>query len=73
MQADGSLLPSEFALVHACREGKRGGGAKRKLSVRDRLQRKLLTGRAARTAAGELMHTDAETYKDTMHNRWAEV
>ncbi len=59
--------------VHASRGGRKGAGAKRKLGVRDRLQRKLLTGRAARTAAGELMHGDAEAYKDSMHNRWAEV
>ncbi len=48
-------------------------GVKRKLGVRDRLARKLLSGRAAAATAGELAAADAESHRDRMSNRWEEV
>ncbi|EIE18629.1 hypothetical protein COCSUDRAFT_45128 [Coccomyxa subellipsoidea C-169] len=56
----------------ASRNG-RTTGVKRKLGVRDRLARKLLSGRAAAATAGELAAADAESHRDRMSNRWEEV
>lgn len=53
--------------------GGRTTGAKRKLGVRERLARKLLSSRAAAAAAGELAATDAEALRDRMSTRWEEV
>ena len=51
----------------------RAAGAKRKLGVRERLQRKLLSGQARRLVADDLQTADADAYRDSMQNRWAEL
>ena len=47
--------------------------SKRKLGVRERLSRKLLSGRAAAAAAGELAAVEAASHRERMSNRWEEV
>lgn len=54
-----------------CRSGRTP--AKRKLGVRERLSRKLLSGRAAAAAAGELAAVEAASHRERMSNRWEEV
>ncbi len=51
----------------------RARAAKRKLGVRERLERKLLSGRARALVAEDLQTADADVYRESMQNRWAEV
>ena len=41
--------------------------------MRERLQRKLLSGQARRLVAEDLQTADTDAYRDSMQNRWAEV
>ncbi|CAL8464282.1 g3817 [Coccomyxa elongata] len=79
--AEAALSSEALARLLQERElrGGRGAGrsgrtpAKRKLGVRERLSRKLLSGRAAAAAAGELAAVEAASHRERMSNRWEEV
>ena len=41
--------------------------------MRERLERKLLSGRARALVAEDLQTADADVYRESMQDRWAEV